>query len=146
MVFASADGLANPSPDRLVPYLSRPALATLMVPTAVALAVAIVYGMQTRLGLWPELTFPDFSRVFSAGRLKRLFQKDMFIDLGMAAVKVLTLGWALGSAFRATFLALPRMLFHVHCLASGGDLSPAGGTGLAKILSVVACWQAWTLH
>jgi flagellar biosynthesis protein FlhB len=137
LVYASADGLGNPSADRLVPYLSRPMLVTLMVPTAAAIAVAVVYGMQTRLGLWPELTFPNFSRVFSAGRLKRLVQKDMFIDLGIAAVKVLTLAWALWSTFRATFLSLPRML----------TMSPAGQmeaayqpltSGLAKILSVVA--------
>ena len=111
LVYASADGLGNPSAARLVPYLSRPSLLTLLVPTAVVLAVVVVFGVQTRLGLWPERTFPDFTRVFSAGRLKRLFKKDMVIDLGLAAVKVLTLGWALWSALGATFLALPRMLF-----------------------------------
>jgi flagellar biosynthesis protein FlhB len=137
LVFASADGLGNPSADRLVPYLTRPGLITLLVPTAVAMAVILVYGMQTRLGLWPELTFPDFSRVFSAQRLTRMFKKDMLIDLAVAAVKVVTLGWALWSAFGATFVALPRMLF----------MSPAGqieatyhpmAAGLAKILTTVA--------
>jgi flagellar biosynthesis protein FlhB len=137
MVFAAADGLGNPSPGRLAPYLSRPAFATVMVPAAVALAVAIVYGMQTRLGLWPELTFPDFTRVFSAGRIKRLFQKDMVIDLGISGVKVLTLGWALVSTFRATFLSLPRMLSMSTSSQVEATYHPLA-TGLARILSVVA--------
>ena len=137
MVFAAADGLGNPSPGRLAPYLSRPAFATVMVPAAVALAVAIVYGMQTRLGLWPESTFPDFTRVFSAGRIKQLFQKDMVIDLGISVVKVLTLGWALVSTFRATFLSLPRMLSMSTSSQVEATYHPLA-TGLARILSVVA--------
>jgi len=137
LVYASADGLGNPSADRLVPYLSRPMLVTLLVPTAAAIAVAVVFGMQTRLGLWPELTFPNFARVFSAGRLKRLMQKDMFIDLGIAAVKVLTLAWALWSTFRATFLSLPRMLAMSPSAQIEAAYQPLS-SGLAKILSVVA--------
>jgi flagellar biosynthesis protein FlhB len=137
LVYASADGLGNPSAARLVPYLSRPALVTMLVPTAVAVAVVVVYGMQTRMGLWPELTFPDFSRVFSAGRLKRLFKKDMVIDLGLAAVKVLTLGWALWSAFGATFVALPRMLFMSPAMQMEATFHPLAA-GLAKILTTVA--------
>jgi flagellar biosynthetic protein FlhB len=137
LVRASADGLTNPSADRLVAYLSRPALITLLVPTAVAIAVFVVFGIQTRLGLWPELTFPDFSRVFSAGRLKRLFQKDMVIDLAVAAVKVVTLGWALWSAFGATFLSLPRMLLMTPAMQVEATYRPLSA-GLAKILSVVA--------
>ena len=137
LVYASADGLGNPSADRLAPYLSRPALLVLLVPTVVAVAVAIVYGTQTRMGLWPELAFPDFARVFSAGRLKRMFKKDMVIDLGIAAVKVVTLGWTLWSAFGATFLALPRMLFMSPALQLEAMYHPLSA-GLAKILTTVA--------
>ncbi len=137
LVHASAEGLGNPSADRLVPYLSRPTLITLLVPTAVAMAVVLVYGLQTRLGLWPEMTFPDFTRVFSAGRLKRLFKKDMFIDLGVALVKVLTLGWALWSAFGATFLSLPRMLVMSPVMQVEATYHPLAAS-LAKILTTVA--------
>jgi len=137
LVYASADGLGNPSAARLVPYLSRPSLLTLLVPTAVAIAVSVVFGIQTRLGLWPEMAFPDFTRVFSAGRLKRLFKKDMFIDLGVAAVKVLTLGWALWSALGATFLALPRMVFMSPTMQVEATYRPLSA-GLAKILTTVA--------
>jgi flagellar biosynthetic protein FlhB len=137
LVYASADGLGNPSAARLVPYLSRPALVTMLVPTVVAMAVIVVYATQTKMGLWPELTFPDFTRVFSAGRLKRLFKKDMLIDLALAAVKVLTLGWALWSAFGATFLALPRMLFMSPAMQLEAMYHPLAA-GLAKILTTVA--------
>ena len=137
LVYASVDGLGNPSADRLVPYLSRPGLLILLVPTAVTIAVVLVLGTQTRLGLWPERTFPDFTRVFSAGRLKRLFKKDMFIDLGVAAVKVVTLGWALWSAFGATFLSLPRMLFMSPAMQVEATYHPLAA-GLAKILTTVA--------
>jgi flagellar biosynthesis protein FlhB len=137
LVSASADGLNNPSLDRLLPYLSRPAMLTLLVPTGVALAAAIAFGVQTRLGFWPEHVFPDFSRVFSAGRVKRLFQKDMFIDLGVAGVKVLTLGWVLWTTFRATFLSLPRMLDMSPSVQMEAAYQPLSSS-LAKILSVVA--------
>ncbi len=137
MMAAAAEGLPDPSPDRLLPYLLRPTLLTLTVTTAGALGVGIVYAVQTRLGLWPELTFPDFSRVFSMGRIKRLFNKDALIDLGVAAVKVLTLGWSLWSTFRATFLALPHMLGMSTSAQIEAAYAPLSG-GLARILSVVA--------
>ena len=111
LVYASVDGLGNPSAARLVPYLSRPSLLTLLVPTAVALAVVVVFGMQTRLGLWPEL--------------------------GVAAVKVLTLGWALWSALGATFLSLPRMVFMSPAMQVEATYRPLSA-GLAKILTTVA--------
>jgi flagellar biosynthetic protein FlhB len=75
--------------------------------------------------------------VFSLGRLKRLVQKDMFIDLGVAAVKVLTLSWALYSAFCATFLSLPLMLTMGPAAQVEATYHPLS-SGLAKILSVVA--------
>jgi flagellar biosynthesis protein FlhB len=137
MVYAAASGLDNPSPDRLVPYLGRPTLLALTVTTAAALIVGVVFAVQTRLGLWPEMAFPDFSRVFSASRIKRLFKKDAFIDLAVALVKVVTLSWALWSTFRATFLALPRMLGMSPAAQIEAAYQPLS-TGLARILSVVA--------
>jgi flagellar biosynthesis protein FlhB len=136
MVYAAADGLDRPSPERLLPYLGRPTLLTLTITTAAALAVAVVFAVQTRLGLWPELTFPDFSRVFSGGRIKRLLKKEAAIDLGVAAVKVVTLGWVLWSTFRATFLALPRMLGMSTSAQVEAAYQPLSA-GLAKILSAV---------
>jgi len=136
MVYAAADGLDNPSPDRLLPYLGRPTALVLAVAAAVALAVGISFAVQTRMGFWPELTFPDFSRVFSLGRISRLLKKDAFIDLAVAAVKVVTLGWTMWSTFRATFVALPRMLGMSTAAQIEAAYRPLSD-GLARILSVV---------
>jgi len=137
LIYAAADGLGNPSPERLAPYLARPTFVALMVPAAVAIAVATVFAVQTRLGLWPELAFPNFTRVFSASRLRRLFQRDAVIDLGVAAVKVVTLAWALWSGFRATFLSLPRMLTMSTSSQFAAAYHPLAAE-LTKILAVVA--------
>jgi flagellar biosynthesis protein FlhB len=136
MAYAAADGLDNPSPDRLVPYLLRPTLLALTVTAAIALCVGIVFAVQTRMGLWPELAFPDFTRVFSTSRIKRLLKKEAFIDLAVAAVKVLTLGWTMWSTFRDTFLALPRMLGMSTAAQVEAAYRPLS-EGLARILSVV---------
>lgn len=136
MVYAAADGLDNPSPDRLLPYLGRPTALVLAVAAGVALAVGVSFAVQTRMGLWPELVFPDFTRVFSVGRIKRMLKKDALIDLGVAAVKVLTLGWTMWSTFRATFLALPRMLGMSAAAQIEAAYRPLSD-GLARILSVV---------
>jgi flagellar biosynthesis protein FlhB len=136
MMYAAADGLDNPSPDRLIPYLGRPTLLTLTVAATVALAVGVSFAVQTRMGLWPELLFPDFTRVFSAGRIKRLFKKDALIDLGVSSVKVVTLGWTLWSTFRVTFMSLPRMLGMSSASQFEAAYRPLGD-GLAKILSAV---------
>lgn len=136
MTTAAAEGLPDPSPARLLPYLLRPIMLTLTVTAAAALAVGVAYAVQTRMGLWPELAFPDFTRVFSAGRLKRLFKKETLVDLGVAAVKVLTLAFTLWNTFRATFVSLPRMLG----MSAASQLEAAYqplSAGLAKILSVV---------
>jgi flagellar biosynthesis protein FlhB len=136
MVYAAADGLDNPSPDRLLPYLGRPTALVLGMCAAVAVAVAVSFAVQTRMGLWPELVFPDFSRVFSVERIKRMVKKDAFIDLGVAAVKVLTLGWTMWSTFRATFVALPHMLGMTTSAQIEAAYRPLSD-GLARILSVV---------
>ena len=57
-----------------------------------------------------SLALPDFSRVFGGARLGRLFRKEMLVDLLLTAVKVVTLGYAVWSAFHDDFLTLPRML------------------------------------
>jgi flagellar biosynthesis protein FlhB len=120
-----------------MPSLGRLALLTLTVAGASTLAVVVVYAVQTRMGLWPERAFPDFSRVFSAGRIKQLFRKDVFVNLGVALVKVLALGLVLWISFRDTFMSLPRMLGFSAPALLAAVYQPLSG-GLARILSVLA--------
>lgn len=134
LVWTAADGLVRAKAGILLPLLVRPAVMTLAVVAAVAFGAAVGMGVQTRLGTWAHLALPDFTRVFSAGRLANLFKKDTLIDLLLAAVKVVTLGYILWNTFRDDFLTLPRILN----LSPGAQLralyAPLAD-GLAKILA-----------
>jgi flagellar biosynthesis protein FlhB len=98
------------TPFALLPGLAAgPALAALSVCAAAAAAGAAITLAQTRGGVWPHLALPDVSRLWGGGRLN-LLRRDVWIDLGAAAVKVVALGWAAWSALRADFLTLPTLL------------------------------------
>lgn len=114
-VAESAGALAR-TPFSLLPTLaSGPALAALGVCAAAAVAGIAATVAQTRGGLWPHLALPDVTRLWGGGRIN-LLRKDLWIDLGVAAVKVVALAWVAWSAVRADFLTLPSLLS-----ASAGD-------------------------
>jgi flagellar biosynthesis protein FlhB len=110
LVWASADGMAQAKPGRLIPFLSRPLFITMTVTVSVALGASVAMAVQTRLGVWGNLALPDFKRVFGGSKLGRLFRREMLVDLLFTAVKVVTLVYAVWSAFHDDFLTLPRML------------------------------------
>lgn len=123
------------TPFAALPDLARgPAMAALGICAAAALGGAVVTIAQTRGGFWPHLVAPDASRLWGGGRLN-LFRKDLWIDLGLSAVKVVALGWTAWSTLRGEFLTLPGLL-----QASPGDqlgqaLRIASKTGL-RLLGV----------
>jgi flagellar biosynthesis protein FlhB len=137
LTWTAAENLAHPTAFRLLPLLWRPLLIALTVVAAVAMGAVVATGVQTRLGTWANLALPDFSRVFGAGRLGRLFKKETFIDLALAAVKVVTLGFVLWKAFRDDFLTLPRLLDQGPMAQLRGVFAPLGA-GLVKILATLA--------
>jgi flagellar biosynthesis protein FlhB len=104
--------------------------------TSVAMGVVVVYGAQTRLGMWAHLAMPDLSRVFGGDGLKRIFQKDFLIDLALSAAKVVALGWMFWATFRATFMALPTMLQLGSAAQLESTYRPIGDNA-AKILTFV---------
>jgi flagellar biosynthesis protein FlhB len=110
LMWASADGLALSNSARLLPFLWRPIAITAFITAAIALGATIALGTQTQLGTWAHLALPDSKRIFSGGKLSRLFSREAAMDLLVAAVKVVTLGYVVWSAFRDDFLTLPRML------------------------------------
>jgi flagellar biosynthetic protein FlhB len=116
--------------------LTKPALLIFLVPAGVVAGVLVAMGAQTRLGMWPQLAMPNFAKVFSFGGIKRLFNKDTLIDLGIAALKVTALGYTLWSTFRATFMALPNML-HLGIAEQLEATYRPIGKNLAKILTLV---------
>jgi flagellar biosynthesis protein FlhB len=130
----AAGGVDRARFDTLPGLAGGPVLAALAVCSAAAVAATAAVVAQTRGGLWPHLALPDLTRLWQAGRLN-LFRKELWIDLGVALVKVLALGWAAWTVIRADFLALPGMLG----AAPGDQLSATTGilwrTALRLILA-----------
>jgi flagellar biosynthetic protein FlhB len=110
LVRSSLVGVAEPNPRDFVELLRRPAKLTVMVCGLAALAGLVATAAQTRLGFWPDKVMPDLSRVFAGGKFGQMFNKEALGNLGLTAVKIVTLGAALWWSFRDEFVALPRML------------------------------------
>ena len=107
---AAASTLAE-TPFRTLPYLvAVPALAAAGVCAAAAVGSALVTLIQTKGGFWGDRWLPDLSRVARPGRLAQLWSRQMLADLGVAAVKVVALGWAAWTSVPGDFLTLPALL------------------------------------
>ena len=98
------------------PFRILPGLSVLPVAAVAAICVAAVAGsvlvtlVQTKGTFWPERWVPDLSRLFDPSRLAQMFSKRTLLDLGMATVKVVALGWTAWSSVHGDFLTLPRLL------------------------------------
>jgi flagellar biosynthesis protein FlhB len=116
--------------------VSRPLFITLAVAASVALGASVALAAQTRLGTWARLALPDPKRVFGGARLGRLFRKEMLVDLLFTAVKVVTLVYAVWSAFHDDFLTLPRMLQQSAATQLQSAFAPLAH-GFVRILAAV---------
>jgi flagellar biosynthetic protein FlhB len=58
---------------------------------AAAFGVAAATTLQTQGGFWPHLALPTFSRM-GGGRLTRILKREFWVDLGLAAIKVVAIG------------------------------------------------------
>jgi flagellar biosynthesis protein FlhB len=123
------------TPFTALPRLVGGALSSVFaICGAAALASLVTTLAQTRAGFWPHLALPDASRLFQAERFARMLSKDMAVDLALAAVKVLALGWAGWSAVRDDFMTLGTLLGAVpgdQLARTLGLLSRAGARMLA---------------
>lgn len=109
----------------LVPTAPFGSLPAMVLPVAVPVAivlVAIAAGAtaltfaQTRGHLWEDRVTPDFTRVFSLGRLKQLGSKDFLVDLLIGVLKVVAVGYATWGVLRGELLTLHKL-----SLAAPGD-------------------------
>ena len=99
------------APFRTLPHLLvGPVLAAAAVCAAAAAASALVTLVQTKGRMWAERPFPDVSRLMRGTRLGRLFSRELAAELGLAAVKVVAVGWAAWSSVHGDFLTLSRLL------------------------------------
>ena len=106
---ASLGRLATGRPLEMVSMMGRPALLCVAI-CAVSAAGAIVATLaQTKMGFWPERSMPDLSRVFSGGKLSRMFKREALVDLGVTLVKSVAVGWVLWATLRDEIVTLPRM-------------------------------------
>ena len=136
LMWASADGLAQPHSAKLLPFLWRPLTITAAITASIALGATLALGSQTRLGTWARLALPDPKRIFNGGRLSRLFSRESAVDLLVAAVKVVTLSYVVWRAFRDDFLTLPRLL-HKSAAAQMHDTFVPLAQGFVKILAAL---------
>jgi flagellar biosynthesis protein FlhB len=108
---ASAAGTLDATPFRTLPGLALgPAAAAAAVCAAAAAAAIVATLAQTKGGVWPQLPFPDLSRLANPGRITKIFSKEGLSDLGLAAAKVVALGGAAWTTVRGDFLTLRALL------------------------------------
>jgi flagellar biosynthetic protein FlhB len=139
LVAASAGGLSSPDLARLQPLLARPLSLALTACAAAGGAGAVAFLVQTRAQIWPHLAMPDLSKVFSGGKLGQIFSKQMWVELGMALVKLVTVGWTIWSCMRDEFMTLPALLFARTDVQFGMLFGPLC-KGAVKVLTVMALW------
>ncbi len=81
---ASASG----KPGALLSLIAKPGLLGLAACVAAGAGGLAATVIQTRGRLWPHLASPDPERLWQAGKLKKLFSREVIVDLGLAALKV----------------------------------------------------------
>lgn len=132
---AEATTLAATTPFGSLPTMVAPvALPMLGVLAAIALGAVVLTFAQTKAQLWEDRVTPDLSRVFSAGRLTRLFTKDFAIDLALGLLKVAAVAWACWGVLKGELLSINRL-----ALAAPGD-ALAGLFGSLWKIGVRALW------
>jgi flagellar biosynthesis protein FlhB len=142
LIVASAEGMgagSASSPRTLAPLVGRPLLIAGTACVAAAAAGVLAFVPQTRGRLWMKLAMPDLSRVFSGGKLGKLFSKQTALDLTLSVVKLLTVAWACWSTLRDDFLTLPRLLFARPDVQFAMLFSPLA-KGAVKVLTIMALW------
>jgi flagellar biosynthesis protein FlhB len=106
----AAGGLRESSFSSLPALAARPAAAALAVCASAGIASAIATLVQTRGGFWGHLPMPDVTRLFSAGRLGRIFTRQFLVDLALSLAKVAAIGaaayWGVGDELGR----IPRLL------------------------------------
>ena len=97
------------------PFGSLPTMILpLALPVVLLLATMAAGGLgltfaQTRAQVWEERVTPDFSRVFSLGRLRQLASKDFFVDLGISVLKVAVIAAATWGVLRPELMTTGKL-------------------------------------
>jgi flagellar biosynthetic protein FlhB len=108
-VLQLALGTAEDAPFRtLLSICARPFLLGLVVVAAAGLGSALATVTQTKGGFWGDLAAPDVTRLWNPRALK-LFDGELWQDVGMAALKVAVLVAAAWPSIKALAQQLPQV-------------------------------------
>lgn len=102
--------LVSSTPFETLPSMLLPLVlpaAVVMVAMAVG-AIALTFS-QTRGHLWTDRVSPDFSRVFSWGRLSQLASAQFGADLLISVGKLLAVAVVCWSSLKTELLSVPRL-------------------------------------
>ncbi|HEX3698122.1 MAG TPA: EscU/YscU/HrcU family type III secretion system export apparatus switch protein [Polyangia bacterium] len=143
LVASAGEGLSTTTPvmSQLQPMLARPLGLALSACAAAGGAGVAVYLFQTKGEIWLERALPDIGRVFTlgGGKIGRLFSKQLWADMGISVVKLVTVGWAVWSSMRDEFMTLPTLLLARSDVQFAHLFGPLCASAV-KVLTVLAIW------
>ncbi|HUJ24560.1 MAG TPA: EscU/YscU/HrcU family type III secretion system export apparatus switch protein [Myxococcales bacterium] len=143
MVQERLSGVAHASLTSAVSVGYRVPLFALLICCAAAAGATIAGVAQTQGGFWPELAMPDVSRMVG-GRLKKLFQPGMLVDLLFSAVKVAAILGVLWLSWRGKFESLFSLVNGSPAALLSGGASWLS-TGLVRAVGVLVALGAGDL-
>jgi len=110
-LFGDVAGTLDRAPFGDLPrMLVRPIMLTLVVGGAAALGAVAATLAQTKGGFWTAKIGLNLDKIWRGVAVGKLFTKDFAVDLGLALVKVVAIGWAAWLAVRDDFVTLPALL------------------------------------
>jgi flagellar biosynthetic protein FlhB len=134
---ASLDGVPTASLGILAQKAAVIGALVLAVCGSAALAAIVATVAQTRGGVWAELAVPDFTRVFSGGRLSRLIKIDFLVDMGMAVLKMLGIGYVAWLSLRDSFMTLKMLPFKPIGVQVSAIFGPLGGAAVKVLTALI---------
>ena len=146
---ATARGLPEASLSTIASLLARPALLALGACAAGAAGGLAATAIQTRGRVWPHLAAPDPERLWQGGKLKRLFSREVAVDLLLASVKVAAVLGVVWYAVRGDVRALgnmPAATTDAQLSHAAGTLATAGVRALAVMAILAGADFALTRH
>jgi len=146
---ATIRGASDAHASSIFSHLVRPSLLSLGIIVAASSGALLATVLQTKGRLWPHLAAPDPERLWQAGKLKRLFTREVLTDLGLSAVKVCALLGVIWFSIQKDVLTLGAIAIqgiHAQLAHLGGVLADAGVKALAVMVVIAGADFALTRH
>jgi len=135
-VVEAAGALPSTPLRALAGHAALPTVLALVVCATAAVGGIVAALVQTRGGLWMKLAAPNPQRLFSVKKLFRIFTMEFVVDLGLSLLKTSVVAWAIITALKADFDALPRVMSRSDRDLLDAVFAPLSGA-TAKILTAL---------